>query len=205
VSRKIRESTHVVSLVLEPVDGRPLAGALPGQFIVLRIRPTPDAPALMQSYSLSDQPNPERYRVSVKRQPHGVTGAYVDDQLQAGDLVEVSAARGNFTLRPGDAPVVFLSAGIGVTPMLAMLHALAADASPREVWWLYGARDRPEHPFAEEMRTLLKALVHSHRRICYSSPGLKDRAGLDFDTRGRMDLRVLQDLQVPRDADFYIC
>jgi ferredoxin-NADP reductase/MOSC domain-containing protein YiiM len=205
VSRKLRESTHVVSLVLEPVDGRPLAAALPGQFIVLRVRPTPDAPALMRSYSLSDEPNAERYRVTIKREPHGVAGAYVDDTLQPGNVVEVSAARGNFTLQPGDAPVVFLSAGIGVTPVLAMLHALAANASLREVWWLYGARDRREHPFAEEMRTLLKALVHSHSRICYSAPALEDRPGLDFDARGRMDLRVLQDLQVPRNADFYIC
>jgi ferredoxin-NADP reductase/MOSC domain-containing protein YiiM len=205
VSRKIRESAHVISLVLEPVDERPLAAALPGQFIVVRIRPTPDAPALMRSYSLSDEPNTERYRVSIKREPHGVAGAYVDDKLQAGDVVDVSAARGNFTLRPGNAPVFFLSAGIGVTPVLAMLHAMAADASLREVWWLYGARDRREHPFADEMRNLLNALVHSHSRIWYSSPGLEDRAGLDFDTRGRIDLRVLQDLQVPRDADFYIC
>jgi ferredoxin-NADP reductase len=205
VSRKIRESSNVISLVLESVDGHPLAAALPGQFIVLRMRPTPDAPALMRSYSLSAEPSAERYRVSIKREPRGVAGAYIDDELQAGDVVDVSAARGNFTLRPGDAPVVFLSAGIGVTPVLAMLHTLAAGASLREVWWLYGARDRREHPFAEEMRTLLKALVHSHSRICYSAPRLEDRAGLDFDTRGRMNLRVLQELQVPRDADFYIC
>src|SRR5215472_11900868 len=205
VSRKIRESSNVISLVLESVDGRPLAAALPGQFIVLRMRPTPNAPMLMRSYSLSGEPSTERYRVSIKREPHGVAGAYIDDELQAGDVVDVSAARGNFTLRPGDAPVVFLSAGIGVTPVLAMLHALAAGASLREVWWLYGARDRREHPFAEEMRALLKALMHSHSRICYSSPGLEDRAGLDFDTRGRMDLRVLQDLHVPCEADFYLC
>src|SRR5262249_36260245 len=185
VSRKIRESSNVISLVLESVDGRPLAAALPGQFIVLRMRPTPDAPTLMRSYSLSGEPSAERYRVSIKREPHGVAGAYIDDELQAGDVVDVSAARGNFTLRPGDAPVVFLGAGSGVTPVLAMLHVLAADASLREVWWLYGARDRREHPFAEEMRTLLKALAHSHSRICYSAPRLEDRAGLDFDTRGR--------------------
>jgi ferredoxin-NADP reductase/MOSC domain-containing protein YiiM len=205
VSRKIRESSNVISLVLESVDRRPLAAALPGQFIVLRMKPTPDAPALMRSYSLSGEPSAERYRVSIKREPHSAAGAYIDDKLQAGDVVDVSAARGNFTLRPGQAPIVFLSAGIGVTPVLAMLHALAADASAREVWWLYGARNGREHPFAEETRTLLKALVHSHGRICYSSPRLDDRAGLDFDRRGRMDLRVLQELPVPRDADFYLC
>jgi ferredoxin-NADP reductase len=205
VLRKVRESSNVISLVLHSVDKRALPAALPGQFIVLRMRPTPDRAALMRSYSLSGEPSTDCYRVSIKREPHGAAGAYIDDKLQAGDVVDVSAARGNFTLRPGNAPIVFLSAGIGVTPVLAMLHALAADASPREVWWLYGARDRREHPFAEETHTLLKALVHSHGHTCYSSPGLKDRLGLDFDRRGRMDLRVLQELQVPRNADFYIC
>jgi ferredoxin-NADP reductase/MOSC domain-containing protein YiiM len=205
VSRKIRESTNVISLLLESIDGRPLVAALPGQFVVLRIRPRPDAPALMRSYSLSDEPSTERYRVSIKREPQGAAGAYIDDTLQAGDVVDVSAARGNFTLRPGDTPVVFLSAGIGVTPVLAMLHALAADASLREVWWLYGARDGREHPFAKEMRALVIVLARSRSHICYSSPGVEDRAGLDFDTRGRLDVRLLQELEVPRDADFYLC
>ena len=162
-------------------------------------------PALMRSYSLSGEPSAERYRVSVKREAHGAAGAYIDDKLQVGDVLDVSAARGSFTLRPGDAPVVFLSAGIGATPVLAMLHALAAEASPREVWWLYGARDRREHPFAEETRTLLKALAHGHSHIRYSSPRPEDRPGLDFDARGRLDMRVLQELGVPRNADFYIC
>jgi ferredoxin-NADP reductase/MOSC domain-containing protein YiiM len=205
VSRKIRESSNVISLVLEPVDGRLLAPATPGQFIVLRMRPVPDAPALMRSYSLSGEPSTERYRVSIKREPYGVAGAYIDDKLQAGDVVDVSAARGNFKLRPSDSPVVFLSAGIGVTPVLSMLYALAVGGSRRVVWWLYGARDRREHPFAEETCALLKALPNSHRHICYSLPGPEDQAGLDFDTRGHVDLRLLRDLQVPRDADFYLC
>ena len=126
----------------------PLTAALPGQFVVLRLRPSPDAPALTRSYSLSGEPSAERYRVSVKREAHGAAGAYVDEKLQVGDVVDASAARGSFTLRPGDAPVVLLSAGIGATPVLAMLHALAAEASPREIWWLYGARNGREHPFA---------------------------------------------------------
>lgn len=205
VSRKVRESSSVVSLVLEPIDGHPLPAPLPGQFVVLRLKPAPDAPALMRSYSLSGEPSAERYRVSVKREPHGAAGAYIDDKLQVGDVVDTSATRGSFTLRPGEAPIVFLSAGIGATPVLAMLHALAAAASPREVWWLYGARDRREHPFAEEARTLLKALAHGHSHIRYSSPDPEDRPGLDFDARGRLDLRVLRELDVPRNADFYLC
>ena len=201
----MRESSSVISLVLEPADGPPLTAALPGQFVAVRLRPSPDAPALMRSYSLSGEPSAERYRVSVNREAHGAAGAYIDEKLQVGDVVDASAARGAFTLRPGDAPVVLLSAGIGATPVLAMLHALAAEASPREVWWIHGARDRREHAFVAETRTLLKALAHGHSHVRYSSPDPEDRPGGDFDAPGRLDMRVLQELGVPRNGDFCIC
>jgi len=201
VSRKVRESVDVISLVLEPTDGRPIATALPGRFIVLRLEPASGAPALMRSYSLSGEPSAERYRVSVKRESHGAASVYVDDELKIGDIVQASAARGSFTLRPGATPVVLLSAGIGVTPVLAMLHALAAEASPREIWWLYGTRNGREHPFAEETRMLLKALAHSHSHIRYSSPDPEDRP----DAPGRLDMQALKELRLPRNGDFYIC
>jgi ferredoxin-NADP reductase/MOSC domain-containing protein YiiM/ferredoxin len=205
VSNKIRESRSVTSLMLEPSDGLPLTPALPGQFIVLRLTPGPDTPTLTRSYSLSGEPSADAYRVSVKRNPDGVAGAYIEQQLQIGDVIEVSAPRGNFTLRPGDTPAVLLSAGVGVTPVLAMLHALKAETSPREVWWLYGARDSREHPFAQEVRTLLKAMAHGHSHISYSSPSPEDRLGADFDDRGHLDIGVLRQLGVPRNADFFIC
>jgi len=205
VSEKRHESSNVTSLILEPPDGHPLKAALPGQFIVLRLKPAPDAPVLLRSYSLSDEPRDDRYRVSVKREAHGAAGAYIETQVRVGDVLEVSAPRGNFALEPGDGPVILLSAGIGATPVLAMLHALAAEASPREVWWIYGARNGNEHPFAAETSALLKALARSHRHICYSSPGPADRRAVDFDAPGRLDMRVLQELGAPRDADFYLC
>ena len=205
ISGKVRESSDVTSLVLEPVDGRPVASALPGQFVVLRLGPAPDAPALTRSYSLSGEPGAARYRVSVKREAHGTASVYIDDKVQVGDVVQASAARGSFTLRPGDTPVVLLSAGIGVTPVLAMLHALAAEASTREIWWLYGARNGREHPFAEEARGLLKELAHSHSHVSYSTPDPEDRPGVDFDAPGRLNMRVLQELSLPRNGDFYIC
>ena len=86
-----------------------------------------------------------------------------------------------------------------------MLHALAAEMSPREVWWLYGARRGSEHPFAQEVRTLLKTLAHGHSHIRYSAPDPEDRLGVDFDARGRLDMGMLQELGVPRNAGFYIC
>jgi ferredoxin-NADP reductase/MOSC domain-containing protein YiiM len=204
VSRKVRESGDVVSLVLEPTDGQPVAAALPGQFMVLRLGPA-SAPALMRSYSLSGEPGASHYRVSVKREAHGAASGYVNDDLRVGDVVQASAARGSFTLRRGDTPVVLSSAGIGVTPVLAMLHALAAEASTREIWWLYGTRSGREHPFAEEVRELLKALAHHHSYICYSSPDPQDRPDADFNATGRLNTQVLQQLNLPHDGDVYIC
>lgn len=206
LSSKTRESSNVISLVLEPADGRPLAAPLPGQFIALRLKPaSSDIPVLIRSYSLSNEPSAERYRVSIKREPHGAGGAYIDEKLQLGDVVDASAPRGNFTLVAGDHPIVFLSAGIGVTPVLAMLYALSAAAASREVWWLYGTRNRREHPFADEANRLVKTLAHGHSHIRYSLPDPQDRPGIDFDDRGRLDMHVLQKLDVPRDGDFYLC
>ena len=204
VSRKVRESSDVISLGLEPTDGQAIAAALPGQFVVLKLGPA-SAPALMRSYSLSGEPGATYYRVSVKREAHGAASAYVSDAVQVGDIVQASAARGSFTLRPGDTPVVLLSAGIGVTPVLAMLHALAAEASTREIWWLYGTRNGREHPFAAETRGLLEALAHHHSYICYSAPDSADRPGVDFDAAGHLNMQVLQERNLPLDGDFYIC
>ena len=205
VSQTDRESGSVISLTLVSADGQPLVAALPGQFVVLRLQTTAGAPALLRSYSLSAAPSTDHYRVSIKREVNGAAGAYLHSQVGVGDTLEVSAPRGSFTLRPGDGPVVLLSAGVGATPVLAMLHALAAAASPREVWWLYGARNRDEHPFASEARRLLDALPHSHSHVQYSQPRSEDRRAVDFDGAGHLDISVLRKLGVPRAADFYLC
>jgi len=205
VSRKLHESSNVTSLVLEPPDGEPLTAALAGQFIVLRLRPGPNESALLRSYSLSGAPSEDRYRISVKREPHGAAGAYIDSRVQAGDLLDVSAPRGSFTLRQGERPVVLVSAGIGATPVLAMLHALAAEQTRREIWWLHGARDSSEHPFSAEVRELLKTLPGSRSHIRYSVPKPTDRPAVDFDGVGRVGVQMFEEMGVPPDADFYIC
>ena len=205
VSGKNRESATVTSLALEPVDGPLLTAALPGQFVVVRLGLARGAAPQMRSYSLSGEPGARCYRISVKREARGVAGAYIDEEVRIGDVLEISAPRGNFTLPPGDGPVVLLSAGVGATPVIAMLHALAAEASQREVWWLYAARSGSEHPFAQEVRSLLKSMSGGHSHICYSSPGPEDRLGVDFDASGRLHVGMLRELQVPRNADFYIC
>ncbi len=205
VSNKERESDSVTSLVLEAADGRPLTPGLPGQFIALRLRPMPDATPLLRSYSLSGAPSDARYRVSVKRNPDSEAGTYIRDGVQIGDILEVAAPRGSFVLECGDGPVILLSAGIGATPVLAMLKALAAAKSPREVWWIHGAHDGGEHPFAEEVRACLKSLPRSHHHVRYSSPGPTDRPAVDFDAAGRVNVAALEELGVPPDGDFYLC
>ncbi len=205
VSAKIPESASVTSLVLEPEDGLPLLGGRPGQFVVVRLSLAPGGPPQMRSYSLSGEPSNQRYRISVKRETHGAASAYINETVQIGDVLEISAPRGNFTLQPGDSPVVLLSAGVGATPVLAMLHALAADGSRRDIWWLHGARNGRDHPFADEVRGLLKTTASGHRRILYSSPGSEDKLGVDFDASGHLTIGVLRELDLPRDADFFIC
>jgi MOSC domain-containing protein YiiM/ferredoxin-NADP reductase len=199
-----RECADVISLSLEPADRHPLPAALPGQFIVLRLRPAPAAPPLFRSYSLAGAPSSERYRIGVKIEPQGAAGTYLSS-VHAGDVIDVSAPRGSFILERGEGPVVLLSAGIGATPVLGMLHALAANASTREVWWLHGARNRQSHAFAAESRRLIAALPSGHGHILYSRPDAADRAGQDFDEAGHLSLAVLKRLGVPQNADFYLC
>jgi ferredoxin-NADP reductase len=122
-----------------------------------------------------------------------------------GNVLEVSAPRGAFVLEPGSLPVVLLSAGVGVTPVMAMLHALAAQASPRPVWWIYGARNRLDHPFAREAGDLLTTLPNARSYVQYSGADAADRLGVDFDAAGRLTVALLEKLGVPREADFYLC
>ena len=205
VARVDRESASVISLSFEPIDSSPLPAALPGQFLVLRLRPDPELPPVPRNYSISSAPGASAYRVSVKQEVNGVASTFLHHHVRVGDILEASAPRGSFTLQPGDGAVVLLSAGIGATPVLAMLHALASTASPRQVWWLYGARNRDEHPFAQESRELLQELATNRSYIAYSRPRPDDRRGQDYDSSGHLTVPVLDQLGVPRDADFYLC
>jgi ferredoxin-NADP reductase/MOSC domain-containing protein YiiM len=205
VARIDHESSDVVSLMLEPADARPLTVPLAGQFVVLRLRPQADAPPVLRSYSLSGLPDARRYRISVKQEPHGVASTYVGTQLRTGGVLDVSEPRGAFTLRRGDLPAVLLSAGVGVTPVLAMLHALAAEGSVRPVWWIFGARNSGDHPFAREARDLLAKLPNARSHVQYSRPDATDRLSVDFDAAGHLTVTVLEKLGVPLESDFYLC
>jgi ferredoxin-NADP reductase len=185
--------------------GALLPTALPGQYVVLRLRRTAAEPPLFRSYSLSGPLSTERYRISVKIEPNGAAGSWLREHVRLGDLLDVSSPRGSFILRSGERPVVLLSAGIGATPVLAMLHALAAARATRPVLWLHAARDGQHHPFAAEVRRLMPALTHGRSFVCYSRPGSRDRMGEDFDATDHLSRSVFDKVGIAREADVYLC
>jgi ferredoxin-NADP reductase/MOSC domain-containing protein YiiM/ferredoxin len=200
-----QESVDVLSFTMQSPDGHSLPIALPGQYVVVRVQRPGDAALLFRCYSLSGPPSPDRYRISVKIEPDGAVGNYLREHLHAGEGLDVSSPRGSFILRPADEPVVLLSAGIGATPVLAMLHALAAARSPRQILWIHAARDRQHHPFAAEVRSLLLALGNGRSYICYSRPGTEEKLGQDFDASGRLSRADFAKIGVPRDSQVYMC
>jgi MOSC domain-containing protein YiiM/ferredoxin-NADP reductase len=200
-----QESADVLSLTMQSPDGQPLPKPLPGQYVVLRLRRTAGGPPLFRSYSLSGPLSTEYYRVSVKIEPNGAAGTHLRERAQVSDVLEVSSPRGSFILRSGERPVVLLSVGIGATPVLAMLHALADVRSTRQVLWLHGARDQRHHPFAAEVRRLMLALPHGRSYVCYSRPGSRDKMGEHFDATGHLSRSVFDEVGVPREADVYLC
>ena len=200
-----KESDSATSFVLVPIDGAPLPVFQAGQFVVLRLLVDPDKPPILRSYSLSDLPVTDHFRITVKSESNGVGSSFLSNRVRQGALLDVSAPRGSFTLHPGANPVVLLSAGVGATPVMSMLHALAAEKSEREIWWIYGARNGLEHPFAQESRSLLKRLSRGRNFIVYSMPSATDRLELDFDASGRVDIALLERIGVSPNSDFYLC
>jgi ferredoxin-NADP reductase/MOSC domain-containing protein YiiM len=200
-----KESDSVTSFVLAPIDGLLLPICQAGQFVVLQLLVDPGKPPVLRSYSLSDLPAADHFRISVKSELHGIGSSFLCNRAREGDVLDVSAPRGSFTIRPGQNPVVLLSAGVGATPVMSMLHSLAAEKSQREIWWVYGARNRDEHPFAEESRSLLKQLFRGRGYIMYSRPCATDKVGADFDAPGHIDAPVLEKIGVSQGSDFYLC
>ena len=200
-----KESESVTSFVLVPVDKQSLSLFQAGRFVVLRLIIDPGKAPVLRSYSLSDLPAADHLRISVKSELKGIGSSFLCDRAREGDVLDVSAPRGSFTLRAGQSPVVLLSAGVGATPVMSMLHALASEKSQREIWWIYAARNRVEHPFAEESRSLLKQLSRGRGYIVYSRPAATDQVGTDFDAPGHIDAALLKRIGVSERSDFYLC
>jgi ferredoxin-NADP reductase/MOSC domain-containing protein YiiM len=192
VSAIRRESPQVMSIRLEADDHAALTPPLPGQYLTVRV-PGAGAPAPLRSYSLSGEPAAGHYRISVKREEHGLVSRWLHDHIEPGSIVEAAAPRGEFYLTDGDGPVLLMSAGIGITPVLAMLHALSASGSARDIWWLHTARNRETQAFAAEVATMIGSLQRARQSVFYTQ------------THGRVDATAIAALGVPADATAYLC
>lgn len=200
-----RAAKDVYAVALEPRDGRPLEVPAPGQFVVVQVGEREGGARITRSYSICNAPSDGRYELGIKAEPAGSMGKYLSEDARVGDLVDTSAPRGSFVLRDTGKPVVLLSAGIGVTPVLAMLRALARTGSQREVWWIFGARSRAEHAFADDARELVSRLPNARSHVRYSAPEDGDRVGVDYDAAGQIDAAVLSQLGIQLESEFYLC
>ncbi|MFJ9862887.1 MOSC domain-containing protein [Streptomyces sp. NPDC101165] len=202
VARIVPETPTISSIHLDTTDGTPLPEARPGQYLSIRLAVGDAAPAV-RSYSLSSAPTAGTYRISVKHEPHGQVSGYIHGTLRPGELVDIASPRGTFVLEEGTRPVVLVSAGIGATPVLAMLHQLAATRDPRSVWWIHTAHDRAHHAFAGESHALVAQLPDGHEHIYYTAEApLPGEAHI---AQGRPSALSLAALGIPADADAYLC
>lgn len=213
VEEKITEAPDVVSLNLVSTDGLPLFPFSGGQHIAIAERVSGEQRPLERDYTLSSyQERPESYRVTVKREPgdtdgeHSSLSSRLHGEVDTGDVVETRPPSGEFTLpAPLTRPLVFVSAGIGVTPIVAMLQELAERAPDHPVWIIHGARNRTAWALRDEMRALTDRLVNAHWHIRFSQPSNGDVPTVDYDEQGRVDLDTLKGV-LPFDGyDFFLC
>lgn len=201
VSEVVRESATISSYYLTADDGEPLPQAAPGQYLTLRVTGAGD-PTPVRTYSLSGARDPSRYRISIKRESLGLVSAYLHDHLRRGEQVEVAAPRGDFVLDDSTDPVLLISAGIGVTPVLGMLHQLAETSSTREVWWIHTTHDVESHVFADEAAELIGSLTSARSLVYYTVAGDPLPSGV---VAGRLTADLVAQLGLPVEASAYIC
>ena len=202
---KTPESEDITSFVFAARDGGPLPLYEAGQYLPIELDIPGVDGAIARTYSLSGPPGTERYRISVKREPMGLASRFLHDQVDIGAFVNSRKPAGDLILPSDECPVVLVSAGVGITPMAAMLHALAAEGGDRPVWFVHGARDGAHHALAGELR----ALAAGHRRInlhtAYSRPRAEDRPGSDYHSEGRVDGDLIRSFIAIPEAHYLLC
>lgn len=213
VVAKVVESSLITSFHLQAVDGSALPAFRPGQFLVFKI-PSDDAKGyVLRNYSLSGSPGAlGQYRISVKREPSagpglpvGLSSNYLHDQIDVGDVLTADGPRGEFVLdQASDRPVVLLSGGVGLTPMVAMLHDLAT-ASDRRTLFVHACDNGDVHALRDEVERLIAHRPGLSAHYCYRAPDAADRSAGRFHSEGLITRAVLQDLLCLDDYEFYLC
>src|SRR5579872_7442114 len=216
VTKKIKECQGVCSFYLVPHDGKPLPPYKPGQYVTFQLNIPGAGKPVVRCYSLSDSPHhSDYYRVTIKKEPPppdrpdlppGLASNYFYECVKEGDILDVKAPCGNFFLDLGkEVPVVLVSGGVGVTPMLSMAHAIAAAGSGREVWFFFGARNRQEHIHKDEMLRLAAQHENIRLHVCYSRPDDQDKKGVDYHHEGRVTVDLFKELLPSNNYDYFLC
>jgi ferredoxin-NADP reductase/MOSC domain-containing protein YiiM len=215
VDRIERESENISSFYLLPEDGKELPPFMPGQFLPIRLGIPGEPKPLNRTYSLSDRPGRDYYRLTIKREPPpkhqpdappGRSSNYFHDNLKPGASLRVRSPRGKFYLDPkGRSPVALVSAGVGLTPMISMLNAIVETGAERPVWFVHGARNGAEHAMGAHVRRLADENDFVHCYVRYSRPGPEETEGRDYDSEGHVDAALLERLLPAEGVDYYLC
>jgi len=199
---KVRESDDVTSFVFEARDGRPLPDFEAGQHLPIELEVPGASAPVRRTYSLSGAAGAGHYRISVKRKPQGIASRQLHDRVEPGAILSARRPAGDFVLGCSECPLVLVSAGIGITPLMSMLHALAAERGERSVWFVHGARDGRHHPLAREVRETAAKRPGIRVHMAYSRPRPEDTG---YDSVGRVDGALLARLVADEQAHYYLC
>ncbi|MEM7258098.1 MAG: pyridoxamine 5'-phosphate oxidase family protein [Pseudomonadota bacterium] len=176
--RKVEESKAITSFYFAATDGLALPDYRAGQYLPIELPEVLSQGRVKRSYSLSAAANGVAYRLSIKREPQGLASRFMHDNLKAGDTIEAGAAAGSFVLPPGNAPVVLVSAGVGITPVMAMLQQIVLDGSSRPVWFIHSARNGASHALKDELHKFAGDSVKV--KVFYTQPAPEDIPGVGF-------------------------
>ncbi|MGS1006003.1 NO-inducible flavohemoprotein [Achromobacter anxifer] len=209
---KQRESAEITSFYLAPADGGEVPAYRPGQYVSVRVF-VPEL-GLMQprQYSLSDAPGQDRLRISVKREaagadtPAGRVSNALHDRLEEGGVLDVAPPQGDFHLREeGNAPVVLLSGGVGLTPMVSILNHLVGLNDERQIRFVHGCRNNSVHAMRDHVNGIAAERANVRKAVFYEEVGHGDQPGRDYDYAGRVDLNAIRDDVIVPGADYYLC
>ncbi len=202
LAKREDESADVTSFVLKARDGHDLPAFEPGQHLPIQLLVAGHEHPIRRTYSLSSRAGADYYRISVKREPRGVFSRLLHDHVAEGAIVEAARPAGDFVLAPGDHPAALIGAGVGVTPLVSMLHELSEPTRQQPVWFVYGARDGAHHPLAGEVAKLAESRHELRTHVAYSRPRPDDTG---YDSVGRIDGPLIERLVDRDDAHYYVC
>lgn len=213
VDRIEAESEIIKSFYLRPVDGGAVLRHKPGQFLTFKIE-LPGHGLLKRNYSISSAPGDEGYRISIKREPApanlpdapaGIASGWFHDEVSAGTVLQVAPPAGEFVLDTGGSPVVLLSGGVGLTPLVSMLEALATAGERPPTWFVHGTQNSRVHAMAEHVRDVAARTADIQLAAFYAEPGAGDVRGEHYDERGFITVEWLKANTPFEQAVFYLC